>query len=418
MKATTVNWVALGLSGFASALSPAQQGPQAPLQAESGLLDPAVRIEQTPVLKLHRQLVQIDSVTGNEEEVGEFLVSHLRSLNFTVDKHAVTSSRYPKKRFNIHAYHGQHRKTRTLLTSHIDTVPPFFNYSIRKPDAQANSKSLEIWGRGTNDDKSCVAAQITALHSLLAAEKVKPSDAGLLFVVGEEAGGDGMVAANDMDLEWEAVIFGEPTESKLAAGHKGFLSFEIETRGQAVHSGYPWLGRSANEIMVAALAGLEKLTKLDESEGGLPQSKKYGRSTLNFGIIQGGVAANVVAEKAVATIAIRLAAGTPTDSKKICLDAITKATAHLLEDGKGSLEVTYLGESYGPVDIDSDIEGFETITVNYGTDVPNLWGNHKQYLYGPGSILVAHSDHEFVRADDVEQAVEDYKKILLSVLNK
>ena len=66
--------------------------------------------------------------------------------------------------------------------------------------------------------------------------------------------------------------------------------------------------------------------------------------------------------------------------------------------------------------IDSDVEGFETISVNYGTDIPSLKGKHKRYLYGPGSILVAHSDHEHLKASDLLAAVEGYKRLVRSAL--
>ena len=66
--------------------------------------------------------------------------------------------------------------------------------------------------------------------------------------------------------------------------------------------------------------------------------------------------------------------------------------------------------------VDSDVEGFETISVNYGTDIPNLKGKHKRYLYGPGSILDAHSDHEHLKASELLAAVEGYKRLVRSVL--
>lgn len=56
--------------------------------------------------------------------------------------------------------------------------------------------------------------------------------------------------------------------------------------------------------------------------------------------------------------------------------------------------------------------GFEKIVVNYGTDIPNLEGDHKRYLYGPGSILMAHSDHEHLRIQDLEAAVMGYKTLI------
>lgn len=56
--------------------------------------------------------------------------------------------------------------------------------------------------------------------------------------------------------------------------------------------------------------------------------------------------------------------------------------------------------------------------VNYGTDIPSLKGNHKRYLYGPGSILVAHSDHEHLKISDLEAAVEGYKVLVLESLSR
>lgn len=62
--------------------------------------------------------------------------------------------------------------------------------------------------------------------------------------------------------------------------------------------------------------------------------------------------------------------------------------------------------------------GFETITVNYGTDIANLKGDHTRYLYGPGTILVAHGARENVTVGALEDAVEGYKKLVLHALKQ
>ena len=99
---------------------------------------------------------------------------------------------------------------------HIDTVPPHYGYEVHNHN--------QIWGRGSVDDKACVAAQFHAVQELLASRDISPNDVSLLFVVGEELGGDGMRRVNDLEMEWHTVIFGEPTELKLATGHKGSWS--------------------------------------------------------------------------------------------------------------------------------------------------------------------------------------------------
>ncbi|KAJ9645052.1 hypothetical protein H2199_003056 [Coniosporium tulheliwenetii] len=350
--------VLLGITTF----SYAQQLPlrEAREQEDGPVLSAA---SSRDLLSLHRELVSFDSITGNEYEAGQALVDYLESKHFTVERQEVSH-----KRFNVIAYTGKNKYTKTLLTSHIDTG------SNRGPDALS-----------------------------------------LLFVVGEETGGDGMRTFSESLAKsghnYTTVIFGEPTEGKLASGHKGNLGFRVKVQGKAAHSGYPWLGVSANDVLIEALAILRKMA----DEGRLPSSEKYGNTTLNIGTVEGGVAANVVAEAAEANIAVRVAGGTPADSKKAIENALADLKKAAEEKG-GSLEVVWGSEGYGPVDIDCDVKGFECITVNYGTDIPNLKGSHKRYLYGPGSILVAHGPNEGLEVRELERAVIDYEKLIKASL--
>ncbi len=349
------------------------------------------------LLALHKKLIKIESISDNELEVGNWLASYLKDNGFTVEKQQVAKDRY-----NLLAY-GSKRETTILLSSHIDTVPPYWPYYY-------NKTTDVIGGRGSVDAKASVAAQIMAVKGLRkdGEAKILRDDISLLFVVGEETGGEGMksFSAWDKRPQYDIVIFGEPTEGKLVCGHKGILGFEIHATGKAAHSGYPWLGVSANDILAETLASLLELRQH------LPWSEKYGNTTMNFGRIQGGVAANVVAETASAKIATRLAAGTPELVQGLILNATKDVKARAQQQG-GDLEFDWSGNGYGPVDINCDIEGFEKLTVNYGTDVPNLSGGHRRYLYGPGNIFVAHSDHEALKRKELEQAVLDYRRLII-----
>ncbi|KAH8805890.1 hypothetical protein F5884DRAFT_823466 [Xylogone sp. PMI_703] len=344
-------------------------------------------LSTTSLISLHKSLIERPSITGAEKDVSSFLIDYLKGKGFTVKAQAVSEVRE-----NVLAFLGDSPETRILVTSHIDTVPPFWPYE-RRGD--------EIWGRGSVDAKGSVASQIIAVESLIKESKISEGDVALLFVVGEEHGGAGMRAANDLGLSWEAVIFGEPTELKLGSGHKGGIGFTIKAKGKAGHSGYPELGRNANNMLVRALASLDRLK--------LPWSERYGNTTINLGTINGGVAANVIAEDANATLSVRIAAGGPESIKELVETAVYEASP--------DVEIEF-GLGIGPVPIDHDIDGFETIVLNYGTDIPALKGNHKRYLYGPGSILVAHSDHEHVSISDLEKAVEGYKTLILETLKR
>ncbi|PWY62545.1 peptidase [Aspergillus eucalypticola CBS 122712] len=380
-------------------------------------------IDASPFLSFHRDIVQIPSVSGNETAVGTFVAQFLESHNFTVIKQPVpSSSKGDPNRFNIFAYPStspSQDRPEILLTSHIDTVPPFIPYGLHD-DANNNSNIL-ISGRGTVDAKASVAAQIFAVLDTL--ESNPSASLGLLFVVDEEVGGLGMRTFSDNSTlnpspsPYHTVIFGEPTEQALVAGHKGMLEFPIIATGQAAHSGYPWLGSSAISALLPALSRVDHLGKIPEAEGGLPASDKYGETTVNIGRVDAGVAANVVPSSAIAEVAIRLAAGTPDEARDIVARAVRNATGgdeHVYCDF-----AAYAG-GYAPQDLDTDVPGFEITTVNYGTDVPNLKVSEgvKRYLYGPGSIHVAHGDNEAITVGQLEEAVRGYKRLIEAAVQR
>jgi acetylornithine deacetylase len=191
------------------------------------------------------------------------------------------------------------------------------------------------------------------------------------------------------------------------------LSFQLNVTGKAAHSGYPWLGLSATSVIVEALNTLIKLEPL------LPSSKSLGATTVNIGRVDGGVAANVVAEHAAADVSVRIAAGSPARIKRLISDAL-RPLRDSTEDAGGSLKISYSNRAYGPVLMDTNIPGFEkdAMSVNYGTDVPNLLGTHKRYLWGPGSIFVAHGPREHLLASELADAVGVYAKMIRVLLSR
>ncbi|KAE8365818.1 putative carboxypeptidase [Aspergillus caelatus] len=421
------------LSAALTAASPHPAFPQSPLgvpttsSPSTGTFNSAEEvINASPFLSFHRDIVQIESISSNEHSVGEFIAKFLRARNFTVIKQAVTSSSQTdnQERFNIFAYPSSNTPE-ILLTSHIDTVPPFIPYSLDTDSTTDNDPStIRISGRGSVDAKGSVAAQIFAALDVL--EQNPSAPLGLLFVVGEETGGDGMRAFSESSLNpapsaFHTVIFGEPTELALVSGHKGMLGFEIVAKGHAAHSGYPWLGRSAISAVLPALSRVDQLGNIPADKGGLPSSPKYGNTTVNIGRVEAGVAANVVPAIARADVAVRLAAGTPDEARDIVRRAVCDAT-----DGNPDVyaEFSTRSEGYPPQDLDTDVDGFDITTVNYGTDVPNLQiheredGPVRRYLYGPGSIHVAHGDNEAITVGDLQEAVRGYRKLIEAALQR
>jgi acetylornithine deacetylase len=99
----------------------AAQFPLSPYSIEDARdeLTPSTKSE-SELLYLHRKLVEIESISGNEKHVGDWLATYLEDHGLTVEKQHVTPDR-----FNVLAYPGKERKTKILVTSHIDTVSLF-----------------------------------------------------------------------------------------------------------------------------------------------------------------------------------------------------------------------------------------------------------------------------------------------------
>ena len=328
------------------------------------------------IFALTRRLIDIESVTGNEKEVALFLYDYLRELGARVELEEAEPERP-----NILACWGQ---PEVVLSTHLDTVPPFFP---SREDAEF------IYGRGACDAKGILAAQVEAA-SQLAAQGL--SDFGLLFVVGEERNSVGAIAANAKPRGSRYLIMGEPTENRLALGTKGVLRVRLEAAGRAAHSAYPELGESAIEKLVEALYRLRQMK--------LPEDELLGKTTYNIGLIEGGVAPNVIPASASAEVMYRLV-----ESGAELYDAVQKAVGEWVAV-KRVLEIP-------PVRL-ARIDGLETTVVAFATDIPSLpaWGT--PFLLGPGSVHVAHTDHERIPKTELLQAVEIYVKMVKTLKEK
>jgi len=339
-------------------------------------------ITSTDPIELTAQLMAIDSTSGREADVVAWLDRFLADRGWRTTRIPVSDGR-------ADLFATAVDQPRVTLSTHLDTVPPFI-----PPRRDAHN----LYGRGACDAKGLAASMVCAAETL----RGEGAPVGLLFVVGEEVTHDGAHAANDaianglVPATSCAIVNGEPTESTLALGTKGAVRVIVRTAGQAAHSAYPHLGKSATRDLVHMLA------ELDETQ--FPVDDMLGRTTLNIGGLSGGVADNVVAPWAEARLMIRLV--TPAEDVR---DLIEKWA-----NGRASLE---WGPMVPPVKL-GVVDGFRTSVVAFATDIPALtnWGT--PYLYGPGSIHVAHSDDEFVSFDELRAAPAAYARIAREALQR
>lgn len=332
------------------------------------------------VFELTRALVDIESITENEECIGNTLYDHLSAVAQT---HGGRVERMPvaPKRFNVLATFGDPVVT---LSTHMDTVPPFYG---SRQDEQY------IWGRGACDTKGIIASMIFAAGELLEAGE---RNLALLFVVGEERNSAGAYAAAQNPRGSKFLINGEPTENKLAVGSKGALRLELLAAGRMAHSAYPELGESAIEKLLDALDQVRRVP--------LPTDPTLGRSTLNIGTISGGRAPNVIPDQARAEVFVRLV-----DDGNSTRASIKAAAADKVEVREVlAIPAVHLGS----------LAGFETTVVAFTTDIPAFgqsWG--KPFLIGPGSIHVAHTAEERIPKKEILEAVELYKRMVKELLH-
>src|SRR6201996_5121712 len=335
-------------------------------------------------VRLTHDLVQIDSTTYREGQVGDFFADFLATRGWSVEKTPVpqpADSGASGPRWNVYA--GPAAQAPDLVFStHLDTVPPYIPFT---EDADC------MYGRGVCDAKGIAAAQVAAAEVLRSAGY----RVGLLFVSGEERDSAGASEANRSPKGSRFLINGEPTDNRLALASKGALRVVLRAAGKMAHSAYPELGDSAIHKLVQAL---DKMLTID-----LPVTEDVGPSTLNIGQIHGGHAPNVIADQAEAHVLVRLVG----DSAPVRA-AILEAAAGLA-DVNFALDIPFIRMRA--------VNGLPTMIAKFTTDIPKLSTWAEPLLLGPGSIHVAHTPQEKLAKRELAEAIDLYVQVAQRLVN-
>lgn len=349
---------------------------------------------------LARQLVDIDSTTGREGEVAAWLAAWLRGRGYSVleqplgplpdaaaapdraapSSHGPAATAAPRPpRANVIAACGE---PAVVFSTHLDCVPPFFPSHV---------DGDRLYGRGACDAKGILAVQVAAAEQLRAAGETR---VGLLFVGGEERGSDGARAAARLASRSRYLVNGEPTDNRLGAATRGVYRVRLVCTGRAAHSGYPELGESAIEKLVDTLMALRNAA--------LPEDPELGRTHYTVGLVEGGVAPNVVPPRASAEVIVRTVG--PHAPVRAALEAAVAGRATVEE----ILEV--------PAVRLHTVGGFDTAVFAYTSDIPFLAGWGAPLLLGPGSIHAAHTDDEHVSLAELRRGVDLYVRLARALL--
>jgi acetylornithine deacetylase len=325
---------------------------------------------------LTRDLVRLETPTFQEGPAVDLLAALLDRAGYRVTRQPVSPGRD-----NLYAFR---EPPVVVLSTHLDCVPPYV--PLREDDEW-------LHGRGTCDAKGLAAAMVAAAEGLAAAGERR---VGLLFVVGEENGSDGAMLAGKLGPKGRFLVNGEPTENRLSLGQKGSLKVVLESEGRAAHSGYPEEGRSA---VLPLLDTLERVRRLP-----FPTDPLLGTGTVNIGVIEGGVAPNVIPPSARAELLFRLVGPSTEVRQQVQGCAVNGVTVRF------KAELPYFKN---PIPAPA---GWETTVVSYASDLPfhSAWG--AGYQLGPGTIKVAHTGEERIGKAELLRGVELYRKLVVDLM--
>ena len=334
-------------------------------------------VDLIDVVALTRALADLDSTTGREAAAGTLLSRLLDARGYRVTRQPVEGDR-----FNVFAALGD--DPRVVLSTHYDCVPPFY---------QSRVEGGVLIGRGVCDAKGILAAQVAAAERLRQRGETRVA---LLFVVGEERGSDGARVANQSAPPGvRYLVNGEPTDNRLGIATRGILRVKLVASGRAAHSSFPELGESAIDKLLDALMVVRGVE--------LPEDVELGRTHYTVGLIDGGVAPNVVSPHAEAELMFRIVGEAAPVREALNVVEGLVTIEHVLDVPAMRMH---------------RVSGFETAVFPYTTDVPllNNWG--LPLLIGPGSIHVAHTDHEHVAIDELRHAVDIYEALVVRLLSE
>jgi len=348
---------------------------------------------------LTKELIAIDSVTGREGRIADYLERVLTEIGMQVRTFCVEGERR-----NILATWDT-RTPRILFNTHLDTVPPQYG---------PHEDEYRIYGRGACDTHGILAAQLEAVRDLYE----EGIDTGVLLVVGEETIHDGAVHAGKCEdiSEPKVLIVGEPTENKFMTSQKGRLKADLHVHGREGHSGYPECFDSAVEKLCTILQALWNAPWLAK--------KSSDGTTMNATIVHGGDADNKVPGLAHARLMFRCAEPGAVLKKRIA-NLLQEEEAKLPAANRPHFELHWEAAETDPITDLASLPGFETAAAAFNTDIAYFgWKTCRTYLIGPGSILQAHRDlknedwsnAEWISKAEQVRAVDLYKKIVKTEL--
>ena len=362
-------------------------------------------------VELTQELVRFETINppGNERSCAEHLGALLEGAGFGLTYHD-----FGDDRANLIARKGGDDERPALcFTGHLDTVPLGLQPWTVDPFA-AEISDGKLWGRGSTDMKSGVAAFTIAAISL--ADKLEGTPGlELVITAGEEtacAGAFDLAGKSEALGKVGAVVVAEPSSNQPWVGHKGALWLKGTAKGVTAHGSMPEQG--VNAIYKAARA----LSKLEDFDFNVARHPVLGAPSLNVGTVTGGINVNSVPDQTEFTIDMRTIPGQ--DHGRLC----DQIASYVGEDAEIEMMIDVGGVWTEPDDewmqeifgVVSDMTDWSPTveTATYFTDASALtpaYGSPPTVVLGPGEAALAHQTDEYCFVERINEATNLYAEI-------
>jgi succinyl-diaminopimelate desuccinylase len=356
---------------------------------------------------------------GNEAECAHYLETLLAPMDFSIKVHQFG----PRRMSLVATLAGTDSKAAPLVfTGHIDTVP---NGAAKWSDSPLSGliKNGKIYGRGSSDMKSGIAAMIAACEKVTQNSQLRRGIT-LILTGGEETGCEGAVhlVREEKALlgEASALIVGEPTGNSMVLAHKGALWLEAKASGVTAHSSMP--DRGDNAIYHAA----RSICLLEAFDFNVKEDEVFGLPTLNVGMINGGLNINSVPDSACFSIDIRSTPavthssiceqieGVMNDNVKIDILADMPALSSPADSDFAVMVANVLTKKRQADEDRDHSQGNSQKAAPFFTDASILTPFYEcpTVILGPGEPTMAHQTDEYCFTDNITSAAEIYSEII------
>ncbi|MDC2838883.1 ArgE/DapE family deacylase [Limosilactobacillus mucosae] len=240
--------------------------------------------------KILKDLIQINSVNGNEIDVAAYLAKLFEQYGFKTEIDA-----FGDRRANLIVEFGSDSSKRVLgVTGHMDTVAIGNRNNWHHDPFGAETQGDRLYGRGAADMKSGLAAQVIALIELKESGWQPDGKIRFIATAGEEYGTPGANRLEERGIakDLDALIVGEPTGGNIVYATSGSYNYQVICKGRSAHSSMPERG-------VNAVSGLARFIELeDRLFDNVPLDQYLGSVKHSITILKAGDQVNTIPDHA------------------------------------------------------------------------------------------------------------------------